>query len=100
MATTSGKPGADDQVRTYVRGTQLRLPPREEHPQGGNTSPEKHQRWLSGHRGHRPKRVPCLPVGLHTAPTHLSAGKMPGHPPASPEIAPCADPDQRKTAQA
>ena len=33
VAATSGKPGADDQIRTYVRGTQLWLPPRKEHPQ-------------------------------------------------------------------
>ncbi|SHM52035.1 hypothetical protein SAMN04488057_1022 [Cyclobacterium lianum] len=41
VAATGGKPGADDQIRTYVRGIQLWLSTAEEHPQGGFTSPEK-----------------------------------------------------------
>jgi len=40
MAPTGRKPSADDQIRTYVRGIQLWFPSAEEHPQGGNTSPE------------------------------------------------------------
>ena len=72
-----------------------------------HTGAEKHQRWLSGHCGHRPQRVLRRGRPPHPAPTDLSTGKMPDHSriggtgtAAYPKMAPCAHPDQRKTAQA
>ena len=57
VAATSGKPGADDQIRTYVRGTQLWLPPRKELHKSGNTIPEKNindgYQDIVGHRFER-----------------------------------------------